>query len=410
MINLFATSGNHHQPPAGPGHVYAGSGTNGAPVRSGLLRVCHLGKFYPPAPGGIETHLQTLAQAQARLGLAVEVLCMNHRPGPTVREMDGPVKVTRFRPAVSVAKLELCPELVTALRRVDADVLHVQVPNPTMLLALFLARPRQPLVVTYQADLSRQKVLGPLFRPVEHTVYRRVRKILSTSPPYAAGSQFLRRHRRRTDVVPMGLDLQPYLDPSPEDRRRGEELRQTWANPIWLACGRLIYYKGLVNAVRALGQVKGTLVIVGDGPERGPLEAEARRLGVAERVVFVGELPYWKVIPYYLAATAFWFPSNARAEAFGLVQVEAMACGCPVINTHIPGSGVSWVSRHEETGLTVPLDDPEALAAAADRLLSEPGLRERLGRAGRARAVRNFHCDLMARRTLDVYRSLCPRK
>ena len=88
-------------------------------------------------------------------------------------------------------------------------------------------------------------------------------------------------------------------------------------------------------------------------------------------------------MPYYLAADAFWFPSNARSEAFGLVQVEAMASGCPVINTAIPHSGVPWVSPHEETGLTVPVDDPAALAAAANRLLTEPGLRDRLGAAGR---------------------------
>ena len=66
---------------------------------------------------------------------------------------------------------------------------------------------------------------------------------------------------------------------------------------------------------------------------------------MADRVVFPGDLPhYLDLVPYYLAADAFWFPSNARSEAFGLVQVEAMACGCPVINTAIPHSGVAWVS------------------------------------------------------------------
>src|SRR5205814_697475 len=106
----------------------------------------------------------------------------------------------------------------------------------------------------------------------------------------------------------------------------------------------------------------------------------------AHRVVFLGDLPCRQIVPYYLAATAFWFPSNARSEAFGLVQVEAMASGCPVINTAIPGSGVAWVSRHDESGLTVPMNDPLALARAARRLLDEPGLRERLASGGRERA------------------------
>ena len=130
------------------------------------------------------------------------------------------------------------------------------------------------------------------------------------------------------------------------------------------------------------------MLLVGDGPDQRALQAEARRLGVRDRVVFLGHVP--RLVPYYLAADAFWFPSNARSEAFGLVQVEAMASGCPVINTAIPHSGVPWVSRHEETGLTVPVDDPVALAAAASRLLTEPGLRDRLAAAARERAIREF--------------------
>src|SRR3569833_1259416 len=95
-------------------------------VQESRLRICHLGKYYPPAPGGIETHVRTLARAQAELGADVRVFCVNHRPGPTSVERDGPVEVTRFRPAASAAKLEVCPELVRALARVEADVLHMQ--------------------------------------------------------------------------------------------------------------------------------------------------------------------------------------------------------------------------------------------------------------------------------------------
>lgn len=369
------------------------------------LRVCHLGKFYPPAPGGIETHVRTLVQAQAALGAEVQVFCMNHQPGPTVVENDGPVEVIRFGRAASAAKLDLCPDLVDALRRVEADVLHLQAPNPTMLLATLFARPEPPLVVTYQSDVVRQRLRAVLFRPFERLAYRRVRAILPTSPTYPSGSRFLRPYADRIQVLPMGLNLEPYLNPSSEVRAEADRIRQTHAGgPIWLGCGRLIYYKGFLNAIRALTRVPGTLLLVGDGPDRPRLEAEANRLGLSDRVVFLGAMPYQKVVPYYLAADAFWFPSNARSEAFGLVQVEAMASGCPVINTEIPHSGVPWVSRHEETGLTVPMDDPVALAAAAARLLNEPGLRERLADAGRERARREFDHQVMAERSLSIYR------
>lgn len=370
------------------------------------LRVCHLGKYYPPAPGGIETHTRTLALAQAELGASVRVFCVNHDSPRTVVEHDGPVEVTRFGRKASAAKIDFCPDLAAKLRSVEADILHMQVPNPTMIIALLRARPRLPVVVSYQSDVVKQKLRALLFRPLERLAYRSVRAIVAASPTYPKGSSFLRRYRDRVRVLPMGIDLGPYLEPSPEHAERAARIRAEHAadGPLWLACGRQVYYKGFLNAVRALTRVPGRLLLIGHGPDRLALEAEAARLGVTDRAIFVGNLPhYLDLVPYYLAADAFWFPSNARSEAFGLVQVEAMASGCPVINADIPHSGVPWVSPHEETGLTVPVDDPVALADAANRLLTEPGLRDRLADAARKRAVQEFDHRVMARRSLDLY-------
>ncbi|HEY2155830.1 MAG TPA: glycosyltransferase [Isosphaeraceae bacterium] len=371
------------------------------------LRVCHLGKYYPPAPGGIETNVRILARAQAALGLDVTVYCVNHAGRRTVVEKDGRVEVVRFGRAAKVDKFDICPGLSSALRRVEADVLHMHVPNPTMILALLAARPPQPVAVTYQSDVIRQRVRGLLFRPLERLAYRRVGSVLQTSPVYADGSRFLRRYRDRLDVLANGIELGPYIDPSAAHRASAARIRASHRGPVWLCAGRLVYYKGLHNAIRALQHVEGTLIVVGGGPLREPLEKEARHRDVADRVVFTGNLPhYLDIVPYYLAADAFWFPSNARSEGFGIVQVEAMACGLPVINAAIPHSGVAWVSPHEETGLTVPVDEPIALANAANRLMGEPGLRQRLGAAGRERAIREFGHDVMAARSLEAYRSL----
>lgn len=371
------------------------------------VRVCHLGKYYPPAPGGMETYVRTLALAQSNLGADVQVFCMNHESGPTVEDCDGPVRVTRFGRGASVAKLDYCPDLIARLKALDTDVIHLQVPNPTMILALLASRPKPATVVTYHSDVVKQRLRGLLFRPLERLAYRRVRAILPTSPTYADGSKFLKPYADRLEVLPSGLDLAPYLEPSEEHRREAERIRARHTGPIWFGCGRMVYYKGFQNAIRALVTVPGTLLLVGGGPDRDSLQNEATRLGVSDRVKFLGNLPhYLDLVPYYLAADAFWFPSNARSEAFGLVQVEAMASGCPVINASIPHSGVSWVSRHEETGLTVPVDDPSALAAAAIRLLNEPELRARLATAARARAISEFDHRTMATRSLAIYQKV----
>src|SRR5262249_54641823 len=153
------------------------------------LRVCHLAKYYPPAAGGIETHVRTLALAQAGLGGAVRVLCVNHRDGggrdvtwrtfarpETVEDRDGPGRLTRVGKGASGARLDVCPELprrLAALQRSAVDVLHLHVPNPTMLLALAAVGVRRPLVVTYHSDVVKQKALALALRPFEHLVFRR---------------------------------------------------------------------------------------------------------------------------------------------------------------------------------------------------------------------------------------------
>ncbi len=177
---------------------------NGKPKDEGTpLRVCHLAKFYPPAPGGIESHVRTLARAQAELGAKVRVICVNHldRHGQdvtwkplartaTVDEWDGPVRVTRLGKWGNVARLDVCPGLPLALRRLrgEADVVHLHAPNPTMTLALAAVPTRGKLVVTHHSDVIRQRLLGRVFRPFERRVYGRADSILGRSPCYAEGS------------------------------------------------------------------------------------------------------------------------------------------------------------------------------------------------------------------------------
>jgi glycosyltransferase involved in cell wall biosynthesis len=172
-----------------------------------------------------------------------------------------------------------------------------------------------------------------------------------------------------------------------------------------VSVGRLVYYKGLEYLIRAMADVRGKLVIVGDGPLRGKLERLTAQLGLAEKVIFAGVIDNADLLSYYHAAALFVLASVARSEAFGLVQIEAMAAGLPVVNTSLD-SGVPFVSVHEETGLTVPPAEPQALASAINRLLDDSNLRQRFSRAAVLRARREFGLDTMLERTLYLYRDL----
>jgi rhamnosyl/mannosyltransferase len=366
--------------------------------------------------------VQSLARAQSEQGVDVRVICVNHadeegrdltgiRFGatPTVQEQDGRVQVTRVGRRVSLARLDICKELAAflgSLAQQRIDVIHLHTPNATMMLTLAWSQHPQPLVITHHSDIVRQRILRYALVPFERRVYSRAAAILSDSPTYAAGSALLQRYAERVKDLPLGLDLAPYLRPSDAALNHARDLRSRYGTPIWLAVGRLVYYKGLDVALRALAQVPGTLMAIGTGPLQEDLRRLAGELGVGGRTVWRGYANADELVGAYHAASALWFPSNARSEGFGLVQVEAMASGCPVINTAIPDSGVAWVSPHGESGLTTAVNDPAGLAGAARRLLSESGLRERLSTGARERACREFDYRVMGERSLDIYQQV----
>jgi glycosyltransferase involved in cell wall biosynthesis len=385
------------------GDALDGDGMPGAPVGPGgrRLRVLHVGKFYPPHRGGMETHLEALC---TRLAGHVDVRVLVSADGwRTVRETRGGVPVTRVGTLASVASAALNPGMAREIRESGADVVHLHHPNPTATLSYLASGHRGPLVVTYHSDIVRQRVLGALFAPVLEALMRRASAVLVSSPNYLESSPVLRRHAFRCRVLPFGVAPEEF---ERCDSNAYQSVRARYGPRMVLGVGRLVYYKGFEYLVRAAAGLDAHLVLAGDGPERPALERLAARLGVADRVSLVGSVP--DLLPFYHAASVFVLPAVARSEAFGLVQLEAMACGTPVVNTAI-ASGVPFVSRHGETGLTVPPADAGALAAAIGALLDNPALRDRLGRAARRRVVEEFSADRMVARTLDVYREVSRR-
>jgi rhamnosyl/mannosyltransferase len=162
----------------------------------------------------------------------------------------------------------------------------------------------------------------------------------------------------------------------------------------------MVYYKGFEHLIEAMRFVDGHLVIVGRGPLHNALLQKAESCGVSERVSFLADVD--DVRPYYHAADVFALSSVARSEAFGIVQLEAMACGKPVVNTKLD-SGVTTVSLDGVTGLTVPPADAKALGRALASMLDDPLRRGIYGRAAKLRVKQHFNLQEMARQTLRLY-------
>jgi rhamnosyl/mannosyltransferase len=286
------------------------------------------------------------------------------------------------------------------LRRVDADVVVVHMPNPTAELSWLLAGPRAKLAVRYHSDVVRQASAMRLYGPLQMRFLRRAAIILPTSRPYLDSSPTLAPFRERCHVVPLGIEPERFEAP---EAARVRALRERYGGGFVLFAGKHRYYKGLEYLVRAAPAIRAPVVIAGDGPERARCEALAGELGAP--IAFPGELSDEDLVAHLHACDLVAFPSVARSEAFGIGILEAHACGKPVVATTL-GTGVEFANLDGETGINVPPCDPEALANAVNRLLDDPQLRERLGEQGRDRVARAFRAEQVARAEFECYASL----
>lgn len=364
----------------------------------GRLRVLQVGKFYSPYPGGMETHLKGLC-GELQQCVDVQIVVANEGRYRIEERIDG-IPVTRLGTWFNLASTPVCPGLVGKIRNARAELVHIHYPHPTAILAYLASGHKGLLVVTYHSDIIRQKVLGPIFLPVLHRALARSAALIVASDNYVETSPVLSAYRKLCHVIPHGIDTEQFEG---HDGMEAAGIRARYGPRIVISVGRLVYYKGFEYLIRAMSMVNGRLLIVGDGPLHKDLEREAQARGVGERVVFLGKVP--DVVPYYQAGDVFVLASIARSEAFGIVQLEAMACGKPVVNTRLD-SGVPFVSIDGVTGMTVPPKDPEALAQAINLLLDDPARRTEYGEAGRRRVQREFTVEVMAQRTLQLYREV----
>ena len=292
------------------------------------------------------------------------------------------------------------------LRRSRADLIVLHEPNPWALLSYALARPSAPLAIWYHSDVVRPALQYALFyaplaklRVQPGRAHRRV-----VARAGGAGAACSHRTADRVSVIPFGIDPAEW-SLTPIDRDRAARTEDQIDGPFVLFAGRHVPYKGVDVLLRALAQICIRAVIAGDGPCRDEWERLAWQLGLADRVRFEGEVPPARLRALMQACAALVLPSVTRAEAFGYVQLEAMACGKPVVSTDVP-SGVSWVNQHDRTGLVVPAGDAGALAGALSTLMGDAGLRARLGDAGRQRVDREFTLAALRGRMAESYEEL----
>lgn len=375
-----------------------------------MTSIVHWGKFYPPAMGGIESVTESLARGAAAAGHQVTVVCFQkdevagQLPADEGRVLRAPIDSSRASQPLGWLYLRW------ALREGRAaQIVHLHAPNMLAMLAGVLVGRGPKLVVHWHSDVVNKGWLGWLVRPLEVALLRRADCIVCTSQAYADASLPLRSFNHKISVVPIGVPDARATTQEPEATGLPAALHERLqGRRLVLAVGRLVPYKGFDVLVAAAAQLApdALVVIVGTGPLRAEIGACIENAGVTDKVLMAGRQSDGVLRALFQRAELFCLPSVERSEAFGVVLIEAMSHGLPVVTTMIPGSGVPWVNEDGVSGLNVPVGDPTALAAACNQILASDVLRAQLAHGARHRFENRFTELAATERFLALYGAL----
>lgn len=369
------------------------------------MRVLQIGKFYPIS-GGIEKVMYDITMGLSQKRVYCDMLCASAEKQDLGNLLlNDYARVLCVPTWKKVSATMLSPAMIFRLRKIrkEYDIIHIHHPDPMACLALFLSGYKGPVVLHWHSDILKQKTLLKLYTPLQNWLLRRARVIVGTTPVYVRESPFLENIQRKVTSIPIGIDE---MKPIPE---RVEQIKEKYAGKkIIFSLGRLVEYKGYEYLIQAARRLTDDYVILigGKGPLQEYLQSLIDELGVADRVKLLGFIEDKDLPDYFGACDLFCLSSIWKTEAFGIVQIEAMSCGKPVIAMNIPESGVSWVNINCFSGINIKPEDADALATAIITVLTDEHLYDKLSKGARRRYETMFTKELMTELCLNLYRKV----
>lgn len=370
------------------------------------MRLLMISQDFPPVTGGIQTYAHEVARRLAPRCEAFHLVV----PGPGDESADHALgfPIHRVGQATSglVARGMWAAIRIARQHRLDT-AFHVQWQTGPISL---VGRRLGPIRRMFVAAHGRELLLDPLgawpggsaiFGGVRRRVIAQADGLIPVSRFTGGLLQDLGAPQNKIHVVGNGTDPEHFVPTDGQEFRTRHGLGD---RPLVITLGRLVPNKGVDTVIEAMPAIvrdcpNALYAIGGSGPDRGRLEELARRLGVSGHVRFLGRIPDEDLVPCYGAADVFATLSRMdppAVEGFGIVFLEAGACGTPVVGAR--SGGIEDAIVDGETGLLIPPGDPAAAAAAIGRLLGDPALSKRLGQAGRQRVVSSANWDQAAAR------------
>lgn len=371
------------------------------------MKILQFGKFYPPNIGGIETVVYDVTEVLNSQGIQCDVLCSNDKNEYREDKING---YTVYRtPSYGIYfSTSITPYMIKKLREIinNYDIVHVHLPDPMANLALFFSNLKNTkIILHWHSDIIKQKLLLQLYRPLQNWLLNRADKIIATTPKYIEESSALNKYKEKCVSIPIGIDAERLI----WQDKKVHEIKNTYQNKkIIFSLGRLAYYKGFEYLIDSANYLDDDFVILigGSGELKCSLEEKIKNENLNGKVFLLGRIENEDLGSFYKACDLFCLPSIVKSEAFGVVQIEAMSFGKPIVATKISGSGVDWVNKDSVTGINVDIKNSEQLALAFKKILVNQKLYKELSQNSLFRFNKLFLREKMVESIYALYQEL----
>ena len=369
------------------------------------MKILQLGKTYPLI-GGVDKVIFELSKGISQREIQCDVLCasIDNKNHEVVSNKYSTFFVTKsFR---KIAATWISPQMIFKLRGIvhNYDIIHIHHPDPMAALALLFSNTKgKKIVLHWHSDIVKQKLLLKFYNPLQNWMIRRADNIIATSSIYAQGSRYINKYVDKTIIIPIGVEVNYGVLSGLKKQINNKYV----GKKIIYSLGRLCYYKGfeyLIDSAKYLDE-SYVILIGGTGPLVNKLSEKIEHANIGHKVKLLGKIADNEMGTYFSECTLFCFPSIEKSEAFGIVQIEAMSFGKPIIATTIKDSGVSWVNKHGYSGLNVEPRNSQELANAIKNICENDVVLNQYSLNARQRFEDEFTSDKMIDRILKLYDS-----
>ncbi len=358
-------------------------------------KVTHVSKFAKPHKGGIESFIEMFNSCIKNDNCDIEVLCCSNSDKPS---NENGVFFNRAKYFFEFAANTFSTDFIYKLHKVNTDVIVYHMPFIFAVIAHFIARPKyNKMIVCYHSDIiGYDKIMRPFWKIYNNFLEQA--DIIHVQSPQMLENSMIKNFKIKAVVIPYLIDSNSHFDTNTV-----KEIREKYKNKkILFAIGRHVRYKGFEYLLEAMKSVENSVLLLGGtGPLSKNFKEYILKNNLQDKIKLLGRVADIELGNYYEACDFFVLPSIMQSETFAVVQLEAMKHSKPVINTNL-GTGVNYVSIHNETGLTVEPKNSEELANAINKLLNDDNLRNQYGYTARQRVNNLFEINKIKKLYMEL--------